>query len=252
MSHTEAAWNHDPGSPYGPPRWADIGWPLCGTGQSQSPIAIDATAAADLDGAPLLAAWRHGEVTVENTGHVIEVPAAGLLRCGDRVWELVQYHVHAPGEHELDGRRADVEVHLVHASEAGETAVVGVLFFAGGPQPNRLLGSILTAAPDCAGHEASAGEASAAVLLPGAVPTPGRWIDAGAFYTYSGSLTTPDCGGPVRWFVLARTGRVDPAAVTRAHEVIARFPGYGGYDGNARPVQPLNCRVPGYQPGPAA
>jgi carbonic anhydrase len=248
--HAEAPWNHDPDSPYGPPRWADIGWPLCGTGQSQSPIAIESAAAAMLDGPPLLAGWQHGPLTVVNTGHVIEVPApgVGVLRCGDRVWQLVQYHFHAPGEHVIDGHRADVEAHFVH-SGGGETAVVGVLFFAGAPQPSRLLGTILDAAPAGAGHEAPAGPGSPVMLLPGAAAPPGRLADAGAFYTYSGSLTTPDCGGPVRWFVLATPGRVDPAAVTRAHEVIGGFPGYGGYDGNARPVQPLNGRVPGFQPG---
>jgi hypothetical protein len=31
--------------------------------------------------------------------------------------------------------------------------------------------------------------------------------------------------------------------VTRFHEVIARFPGYGGYPNNNRPLQPLNRRV---------
>ena len=33
-------WNHDPLSPIGPAHWADIGFPVCGSGSRQSPIDI--------------------------------------------------------------------------------------------------------------------------------------------------------------------------------------------------------------------
>ena len=66
---------------------------------------------------------------------------------------------------------------------------------------------------------------------------------AGEFWTYPGSLTTPGCGGGVAWFVLAAPGAVSVAAVTRYRQVIGRFPGYGGYRGNNRPVQPLGDRA---------
>jgi carbonic anhydrase len=47
----------------------------------------------------------------------------------------------------------------------------------------------------------------------------------------------------VRWSVLADGGHVSKAAVARLHKVIARFPFFGGYPNNNRPVQPLNGRV---------
>lgn len=33
---------------------------------------------------------------------------------GDQRWQMVQYHFHTPSEHAIDGRHADMEVHLVH------------------------------------------------------------------------------------------------------------------------------------------
>jgi hypothetical protein len=81
-----------------------------------------------------------------------------------------------------------------------------------------------------------------AVLTARPVRRDGR-VQVIAFYTYDGSLTTPGCTENVRWSVLAGGGQVSNAAVTRFHEVISRFPGYGGYPNNNRPLQPLNRRV---------
>ena len=67
--------------------------------------------------------------------------------------------------------------------------------------------------------------------------------NAGSFFTYDGSLTTPGCTEGVRWFVLEDVGHVSPAALERFHFLISLFPDYGGYPNNNRPVQPLNGRL---------
>ena len=105
---------------------------------------------------------------MENTGHVVEVPIpAGVqdtLQIGGDRYELVQYHFHAPSEHAVNGRLADVEAHFVHMNAQGATAVVGV-FYRRGPDPNPVLDKILLSAPATAGEEAHAGEASPAELF---------------------------------------------------------------------------------------
>ena len=83
-------------------------------------------------GSPLLLRYQVSELTVENTGHVVEVPIPtgvhdSLRLDGDR-YELEQYHFHAPSEHAINGRLADVEAHFVHHNAQGATAVVGILF----------------------------------------------------------------------------------------------------------------------------
>ena len=249
---TQAAtvvWSHDPASPIGPNHWADIGFPTCGQGMSQSPVNITTDRVAAYRGAPLLLRYESSELAVENTGHVVEVPIpAGvndtLQISGDR-YALVQYHFHAPSEHAVDGRRADVEAHFVHMNAQGATAVVGI-FFRLGPEPNALLDRILLSAPATAGEEVHAGEASPAELfhhISGVRATRGGRIRVNSLYAYDGSLTTPGCTEDVRWFLAADGGSVSKAAVTRFHRVIARFPNYNGYPDNNRPLQPLNGRV---------
>ncbi len=216
---------------------------------AQSPVNIASRGIVGYHGSPLLLSYRPSELGVENTGHVVEVPIPTgvhdtLQINGDR-YELVQYHFHAPSEHAINGRRADVEAHLVHMNAAGATVVVGVLFRVG-HQPNRLLDSILLSAPATAGEEVHAGEGSPAELfhhIAGVRATPEGRVQVNSFYAYDGSLTTPGCTQDVRWFLAADQGNVSAAAVRRFHQVIARFPGYNGYQNNNRPLQPLNHRL---------
>jgi carbonic anhydrase len=249
-AQTTPPWNHNPASPIGPNHWGTIGYPVCGTGTGQSPVNIDTRAVTRLNGPPLLIKYDRSELAIENTGHVVEVPIpAGLtdtLRIGNDTYQLVQYHFHAPGEHEINGRLANVEAHFVHQNSQGDTAVVGV-FFRSGAYPNPLLDKILFSAPVTAGDEVIVGEANPAELFPGIGRAAKRHLDVGSFYTYGGSLTTPGCTEGVRWFVLGDGGHVSPAAVRRFHFVISRFPNYGGYPNNNRPVQPLNGRVISFQ-----
>ena len=42
------------------------------------------------------------------------------------VYSLVQFHFHAPSEHTLNGRHYPMEMHLVHKSDSGRLAVIGV------------------------------------------------------------------------------------------------------------------------------
>ena len=123
--------------------------------------------------------------------------------------------------------------------------MVGV-FYRRGPHPNPVLDRILLSAPDTAGEEAHAGEASPAALFRhlGGVNAPrGDPVRVNSFYAYDGSLTTPGCTEEVRWSVLADGGQVSTAAVARLHRVIGQFPNYNGYRNNNRPTQPLNGRV---------
>lgn len=242
------AWNHDPGSPIGPRHWADIGFPRCGAGTSQSPIDIDTRRVLIRRGAPAVLEYEVSELAIANTGHVVEVSIrAGVrdaLRIGPDEYHLVQYHFHAPSEHTIDGRRGDVEAHFVHQTADGATAVIGVLYRVGS-DPNPLLDHVLLEAPQTAGREVHAGESCPAELLHDlrGVTVRHGIVRVDSFYQYHGSLTTPGCTENVRWLVLAHVGQVSKAAVTRFHRLISQFPSYGGYPDNNRPVQPRNGRV---------
>lgn len=242
-------WNHDPASKIGPFHWGDSGFPVCGTGTSQSPVNIATDDLAAYHGPPLLLNYQSSGLGVENTGHVVEVPIPASVNdmalIGGDSYKLVQYHFHAPAEHAVNGQHADVEGHFVHMNAQGAAAVIGVYFWIG-PEPNPVLDTILLAAPATAGEEVNTGEASPAELfrhIPQVRAGHRGPVLVNSFYTYRGSLTTPGCTEGVMWSVLADGGGVSEAAVTRFHKVIAKFPYYYGYQNNNRPVLPLNGRV---------
>jgi carbonic anhydrase len=234
------AWNHDPASPIGPLHWGTIGFPTCGTGTGQSPVNISTDQVAAYRGPPLPLRYQQAELGIENTGHVVEVPtpagADDTLQIGGGIYQMVQYHFHAPSEHAVNGHLADLEAHFVHMNAQGVTAVVGV-FFNIGPDPNPLLDTILLVAPETAGEEVTGGKSRPAELFwhVSGVSTAGRSpVRVNSFYSYTGSLTTPGCTEGVLWSVLAGAGQVSSAAVTRFHQLIVQFPYYDGYPDNNR------------------
>lgn len=242
-------WNHDPADlTRGPLSWAQIDatFEACAAGHSQTPVDVGTTTAAKL---PVLRFhYPRVPLTVENTGHVVEVPipadSGATLRVGHDTYQLVQFHFHSPSEHAVRGRYFDMEAHLVHRDAAGRLAVVGV-FLDEGARPNALVDFVIANAPLEADeeHEVDA-RISAAGILPGPAANSGRVSAAiGDYVAYGGSLTTPPCSEGVRWMVLEQPGEVSGESVERHHELVSELPGYDGYGFNNRPVQPLNGRT---------
>jgi len=240
------AWNHDPAdASLGPTAWGeiDVSFEQCRSGESQSPVDIAGAVEADLP--DLVFDYPETSLVVENTGHVIEArlpeDSGNTLRIADDEYRLIQFHLHAPSEHAIDGEPYAAEAHLVHESEDGELAVVGVLIHPTGSGPIPLVDAVVEAAPEESGDEAELeGDRSPAELLFAF----GETTVAGVpYYTYPGSLTTPGCTEGVRWIVIPGVLPTSRETVDRLHELIAGFPGYDGYENNNRLLQPLNDRV---------
>ena len=256
QSPPPGSWNHNPASPIGPSHWGDIGFPACRSGASQSPVNIVTDSLAVHHGPPIALQYEPFELSVENTGHVVEVMTPKDVTCtaliGDQSYKLVQYHFHTPSEHAVNGRHAAVEGHFVHQNAQGALAVIGV-FYRIGVEPNPVLDKILLSAPVTAGDEVKAGEATPVELF-NLLSTEEAWwpsqgVQVDRFCTYNGSLTTPGCTEGVLWSVLPKAGGVSEAAVARFHRVVGQFPYYDGYRNNNRPVQPLNTRVVQFRDG---
>ena len=186
---------------------------------------------------PPFFSYQQTPLTIENTGHYIEVPYAtttSYLYAGAQptdVYQLVQFHFHAPSEHTINGVKYDAELHLVHTNDIGETAVVGVLLSSSlGGLP--IFNTIMSNAPTSPGEVELHQEVNVSDLLP---------FHKG-FYRYAGSLTTPACSESVQWFLLQNPVPITPAALAKFHSLIGMFPNYGGFSNNNRPVTNLNGR----------
>lgn len=116
---------------------------------------------------------------------------------GEKRFNLLQFHLHAPSEHTISGVTYPAEVHFVHGRGSGadlELLVIGVLFSdtesQGKPTTSAWLGSLT-----------SADEIDVETMLP-MVGTP--LVDnmiASKFYNYPGSLTAGGCNEIVEWVV---------------------------------------------------
>ena len=193
---------------------------VCATGKQQSPV--------ELSGAPGLGPkiqleyWPSPIHTVHN-GHTVEVqydPGSSLILDGKR-YALKQFHFHHPSEHTVDGKSYPLELHLVHKSDDGKLAAVGILIAEGAP--NRWLQPILADLPRPGETREPTARVNAADLVP-----PSR-----VFLHYAGSLTTPPCSEGVSWFVLRTPIEMSADQIAALTKLLGD---------NHRPIQPLNGR----------
>lgn len=215
-------WSYD--GELGPAVWAQLSsdYAACGAGTRQSPIAIAGASAVPLP--EISFSYGPGPVTIINNGHTVQTSfeSGRFLEIEGQRFDLLQMHFHHPGEHVVEGRTYDIELHLVHRHENGQLLVIAVLVDDTLPQ-NAAVTAALARLPQSEGI-AFEEEADPAALLP---------QDRG-YFTYDGSLTTPPCTENVRWIVLTTPVGASPVAVAEAARL---FPH------NARPVQPLTGRT---------
>lgn len=126
-----ATWTY--GGATGPERWSELdpANAACAVGQQESPIDLAGAITADLG--PLEIDWSPMPAAARDTGHAIQLdaPAGSEMTVGGKTYRLLQFHVHQPAEHLLNGRRLPLEIHFVHAGPDGILGVLGVFAEAG-------------------------------------------------------------------------------------------------------------------------
>lgn len=174
---------------------------------------------------------RRASVSVTNSGSPDDeatvranVPAgAAFITLRGTRYDLQQFHWHTPSEHEIDGRRSPMEMHLVHAAADGSLLVIGALIEQG--RTNRTLEPIFEDLPE---HEGDTREVEG-IRIDDLLP------HDRASYRYMGSLTTPPFTEGVRWIVLAHPITLSKRQIGAFRELFE--------EGNSREVQPLNGRT---------
>ena len=210
--------------PGAPEHWGSLSeeYQTCSLGVEQSPVDIAGHVSGD--GAPLAFHYSGAATAARNNGHTVylDYGPGNVLDVGGQYYELLGIHYHSPGEHQLDGETFAAELHLVHQDDAGNLAVVGLLFRLGAP--GTLIQSLLDAAPGIGQSVALTDGPAAADYIPGRPD----------YYGYDGSLTTPPCTEGVRWFVIQAIGTVSQQQVAQLQELT--------HGPNNRPVQPIGSR----------
>lgn len=210
---TEKHWGYEK-----PETWEGI----CTAGKLQSPVDIQKTTRATLD--DLKFDYSELPLKVSNNGHTLQVDAGGTggVSIGETRFNLIQYHFHVRSEHTIKGVSSDMEVHFVHKDAAGNIAVVGVMLKKG--EMNPLFKSIMDMAPREKGEKSG-----------GPMGNPGEFIPLNkGYYTYVGSLTTPDCREGLKWIVMKQPVELSENQIKAFKDIFMN---------NARPVQSLNNRI---------
>ena len=223
-SHSDQAeWGY--GVENGPAVWGKLSpeYALCAVGTHQSPIDLVNPTSAAL---PAIAFnYQPTTLHIHNNGHTIEVAssAENWIEVDSTRYELLQFHFHAPSEHTVAGQPFAMEMHIVHQSEDGTLAVIGVLIGRG--SEHAAFNSLWAHLPSTPSAEQHIEQVSvdAGDLLP----------SARSSYRYDGSLTTPPCSEGVKWFVLTTPIELSEAQIAAFTAIV---------NGNNRPVQPLNER----------
>ena len=243
-SEVHAHWKYEGAE--GPDHWGALSpdWAIASTGIRQSPIDINTSAAVapaqlgkdDLLG-PIKFHYAGSMLEVINTGHTIQVncssTADNYIEISGQKYELLQFHLHTPSEHKIDGKDYPMELHLVHQLiESSEDkaelkpvklAVVGVMIKEG--EINKIIeklghSDILTSETGDDPYNVLIKEFRADAFLP---PEGKR-----SYYRYHGSLTTPPCSENVLWTVME-----NPISFSKTQiDIFTKK-----YKGNRRPVQ---------------
>lgn len=212
----------------GPKHWGELekDFVACSNGQEQSPVNIERTRLeASQTQQSMQVHYTNTKVSILNDGHTVQINAASpsnyIILDGTK-FTLKQFHFHHPSEHQIDGKNAEMELHFVHQSDHGSTAVLGVLIQNG--KENKAFSPIWSKLPKDVSKEAALEkEINLAALLPKDLHS----------VRYNGSLTTPPCTEHVNWTVLEKP-------VEMSAEQISQFATI--FPDNHRPVQQLGAR----------
>ncbi|MCS3531020.1 carbonic anhydrase family protein [Chryseobacterium sp. JUb7] len=215
--------------------------------EAQSPINIEPSKAIVFHSVdPVL---HYGAITLNsvanNAGENLRVNVSGsdssnnYITVGGKKYYLVNFHFHYSSEHTVDGKYSKMEIHFVNVSSDNSYAVLSVMVEPG--NVNTSLQNLFSQSP----------------VMANAINSPNTTFDLTAlfpsntrsYYTYNGSLTTPNFGaasavtngGPVTWFVFKDKQQISDT----------EFNSYTGIytEPNFRAIQPLKGRKVYVNPG---
>eukprot|EP00253_Pinus_taeda_P034854 PITA_34854 len=221
--------------PKGPEHWGELKeeWKACGNGTHQSPIdVVKRHAIISPDLGRLRRFYYPAKATLINRGHDIMVnwsKGAGGVEIEGKRFTLRQSHWHTPAEHTIDGKKHPLEIHIVHQTQDGEIAVIGIIYKFG--RPDTFLAELMDEINSIADMKPP--EEPLGLVNPMHIK-----FGSTKYYRYTGSLTTPPCTEGVIWTVIHKVRTVSKDQVKALQDAVN-----DGFEKNARPTQSLNGRI---------
>jgi len=208
-----------------PENWGKIDprFATCSNGVNQSPIDLRGFTESELPAIDFNYTLTSSDIL--NNGHAIQanVKNGSSISIDGKRFELKQFHFHNPSENNINGKSFPLEAHFVHASKAGELAVVAVMFEEGAQ--NKALTELWAKMPQNVGDKNPIDAKNLDALLP-------KDRD---YYRFNGSLTTPPCTEGVRWLVMKKSVMLSAAQIETFKKVMHHH--------NNRPLQARHARM---------
>jgi carbonic anhydrase len=150
------------------------------------------------------------------------------LQINDDVFNLVDIHFHAPGEHLVDGERPVLELHIYGSTQDGKLLESAILFKVG--DENDFIQDIIE----------TVGKTETSTFNLGSIYPQGE-LDNYYYYIGSTSAPFPDCIEGTSWIIRDKHLELSSEQLTYFQEVWKTFATYEN-KGRYRNVQPLNGR----------
>ncbi|SDH88020.1 carbonic anhydrase [Alteribacillus bidgolensis] len=214
----------------GPEHWGDLDpdYAACVDGSEQSPINIEFSQVTEDDQniESMKIDYNPASFTLVNNGHTVQAESPSEMNrlvIDENEYELSQFHFHTPSEHQFNGEKYDMELHLVHEDKNGKLAVIGVMLQEG--EEHEELSEAWENLP--ASENAKDIAMDEPIDLQALLPE-----DQNSFH-YNGSLTTPPCTEEVHWIIFEQPMEMSNEQIQGFQQI---FPD------NHRPVQERNDR----------
>ncbi|MFG6150179.1 carbonic anhydrase [Halobacillus sp. B23F22_1] len=220
-------WSYD--GETGPGQWGELddAYAACADGKEQSPVNIESAQVEENEGSgDLEINYQSSSFSLANNGHSIQANAVDLenhLVIDEEEYELAQFHFHQPSEHLVNSQRYEMELHLVHETENGDAAVLGIMIEEG--EENSTLSYLWDQLP--------LEETEEDVTIEEPVDLQALLPEDQTNFQYEGSLTTPPCTEEVKWMVFEEPIEMSEEQIQEFKEI---------YHKNHRPEQPLEGR----------
>ncbi|MBC1358535.1 carbonic anhydrase [Listeria booriae] len=218
----------------GPSNWGDIkpAYAISKTGKAQSPVKIDTTKTKkDAKITNITYKYQPTSFKLIRKDQMIQAtaqPAKGrpdsTINVGGKDYTLKTINIHTPAEHQIDNKKMDAELQLVHTSKDNKTVIISVLVKSGAE--NKAIGDLTSAVANSTNNKEQTLKTTISTL--GLIPTNDK------HFTYQGSLTTPATTEGVTWFVYETPITMSTKQLDQLKSKLAD---------NNRPTQPLNERV---------